>query len=1099
MTAKVPQTRKGNTLIFRSLKGNVYRPFSSNSPKKYSAKKNQNTNIATAKQAKKKMQPSYINRNFCLVPGKPTKLCQIKENKIDFNTLSGCKYRPLQINFKNKFNYNVANKSKTNDFQESIYVFTDRNSLVNEKTTLKPFTFKFPGTMSFGIKSVASNPGCINIITKSNQLISSEFLNEESSNSFTKFKKFKELKGYKILSVDCGVEHTIVCAKKESNYYVFARGSNYYCQLGIERSVDYQLNFEQLKISNKPRFSQVYCGGFFTFLITDTAQIWAFGQNDHGQLGLGIDDKVVSKPTICGGLLGAPIISIACGSSHSLALSSTGLLFAAGSNKEGQLGLFSMNDQKQFKIIDSMINVFIVSVAAYTNYSAAIDEFGTLYVWGGRWGSNAQTFTPNEDEKIVDVALGLDGRIAALTTRNKLILTGFYVNDNQVSQVVQIFSPLSFLKIFSGGEFFFVLTSNSKSSNYLNFEGNYSQKRNEKKILALNSDHFPAVLNKPTVGEKISLVFSSLSTINNSFMTQDFKENMASVTSGVDFNGVIKCYESLLENKNNMNILTYSFNDLLKQLLINPPALRRPTNMRFLLIGLLHPSITDFSESSEFWGNLVSMIQKVKAKSILKQWLSVLNVDVLSRILKSLNEYLSWLVNQNRNLYSEDMIKAIKAIKIVVLASARSKALTFEQFYNYEINQKIDLEAEFRLFQKKKQLSKSSPIAAKAVWCYTKSALFLLNADVKTKFIAVASKNKLIKGLFQRTQITEDDVFFKLNVTREKVLEDAYGQIFGLENPKVELKKKLKVTFQNEPAIDDGGVQREFFDVIINQILDPKVNLFDKKENGYWFNRDATDAKSLQMFKLVGIIVGLAIYNGNLVNIRFPTILYKKLKGQTVVFNDLKEFDSEVYNSLQNILTYEGDVEDLYLPFAYGDAILSDDEDKLVTNSNRKEFVECVTKYILDKSIEKQFNQFKEGFIQCAGKIVLNLFRSEELVLLVSGRDELNFYALMKATKYNDGYNEDSPTIKTFWRIVFTRLTEEEKKKLLFFVTASPRAPIGGLGALPFVIAKDGDKTHLPTSHTCFFMLVLPDEPDEEKLYRKLMIAIENSEGFAFK
>lgn len=78
-------------------------------------------------------------------------------------------------------------------------------------------------------------------------------------------------------------------------------------------------------------------------------------------------------------------------------------------------------------------------------------------------------------------------------------------------------------------------------------------------------------------------------------------------------------------------------------------------------------------------------------------------------------------------------------------------------------------------------------------------------------------------------------------------------------------------------------------------------------------------------------------------------------------------------------------------------------------------------------------------------------------------------------------------------------MTEEEKKKLLFFVTASPRAPIGGLGALPFTIAKDGDKTHLPTSHTCFFMLVLPDEPDEEKLYRKLMIAIENSEGFAFK
>lgn len=70
---------------------------------------------------------------------------------------------------------------------------------------------------------------------------------------------------------------------------------------------------------------------------------------------------------------------------------------------------------------------------------------------------------------------------------------------------------------------------------------------------------------------------------------------------------------------------------------------------------------------------------------------------------------------------------------------------------------------------------------------------------------------------------------------------------------------------------------------------------------------------------------------------------------------------------------------------------------------------------------------------------------------------------------------------------------------MLYFFTSSPRSPIKGLGSIPFVIAKDGDPTHIPSSHTCFYMLVLPEDLNEDSLHRKLLIAIENSQGFAFK
>jgi hypothetical protein len=116
----------------------------------------------------------------------------------------------------------------------------------------------------------------------------------------------------------------------------------------------------------------------------------------------------------------------------------------------------------------------------------------------------------------------------------------------------------------------------------------------------------------------------------------------------------------------------------------------------------------------------------------------------------------------------------------------------------------------------------------------------------------------------------------------------------------------------------------------------------------------------------------------------------------------------------------------------------------------------------------------------------------------VAGREELDFVALEAKTRY-EGYTPDSPAVRAFWHIVHTRLTDLEKRKLLYFTTACPRAPINGLGSVPFVIGRDGDPNHVPSSHTCFFMLVLPDDPDEDRLYHKLKIAIENAEGFAFK
>ena len=77
--------------------------------------------------------------------------------------------------------------------------------------------------------------------------------------------------------------------------------------------------------------------------------------------------------------------------------------------------------------------------------------------------------------------------------------------------------------------------------------------------------------------------------------------------------------------------------------------------------------------------------------------------------------------------------------------------------------------------------------------------------------------------------------------------------------------------------------------------------------NLMWFS--AFCLESIVMFHLVGILLGLAIYNGIILDVHFPLLVYKKLLGYKVGLEDLREIQPTICRSLDELLTYEGDVE----------------------------------------------------------------------------------------------------------------------------------------------------------------------------------------------
>lgn len=57
----------------------------------------------------------------------------------------------------------------------------------------------------------------------------------------------------------------------------------------------------------------------------------------------------------------------------------------------------------------------------------------------------------------------------------------------------------------------------------------------------------------------------------------------------------------------------------------------------------------------------------------------------------------------------------------------------------------------------------------------------------------------------------------------------------------------------------------------------------------YWFN--SFSFENVAQYSLIGLIVGLAIYNNVILNINFPMVVYRKLLGKQCTFNDLQDWN----------------------------------------------------------------------------------------------------------------------------------------------------------------------------------------------------------------
>lgn len=414
------------------------------------------------------------------------------------------------------------------------------------------------------------------------------------------------------------------------------------------------------------------------------------------------------------------------------------------------------------------------------------------------------------------------------------------------------------------------------------------------------------------------------------------------------------------------------------------------------------------------------------------------------------------------------------------------------------------------------------------------------SSSLQTRMKAIVAPGGLItnphhKLVLQDLLKTASSKYLILEISRKNVIRDAFDQLWQREDR--ELHRPLKIHLgedAGEEGFDSGGVQQEFFRLAVAECLNPDYGAFtvDDRTRMAWFVPGSV--VPAWKFEILGLLVSLAVYNGLTLPITFPKALYRKLLGEPV--NELHHIADgwpDLAMGLTTLLEWDerqGLVEDVFArtyEFSvsmFGQPISREMNDQarswpqfeatggkspvdenpedapLVTNENRNAYVSDYIKYLTDISVRPQYEAFERGFRACLHPKALRLLTPPLLQSLVEGVQEIDISELRRYTRYV-GWDASHRGVRDFWSIV-KRYDEKMKRRLLEFVTASDRVPVGGMKNLQFVVQRNGEEEgeggHLPTAYTCYGTLLLPEYKDKDVLRERLAMALENAQGFGF-
>lgn len=408
------------------------------------------------------------------------------------------------------------------------------------------------------------------------------------------------------------------------------------------------------------------------------------------------------------------------------------------------------------------------------------------------------------------------------------------------------------------------------------------------------------------------------------------------------------------------------------------------------------------------------------------------------------------------------------------------------------------------------------------------------------------------RAIVRRDSIFDDayEQFYGLNESLKEPIQIKFVDKFGTEEEGIDgggVTKEFLTSITTE-AFSSNTDNLDLFIENDQHLLLPNPSAIDERrdllmqaglrENSPEWAESFRDL--LRRYDFLGRIIGKCLYEGILVDVPFAGFFLLKwaLTGGTAVasretsyranLNDLRDLDEGLYQGLLQLKNYPGNVEDFSLNFTIEDDIeqrrrdtnipvsasfrnrtvtrelLPGGSSMSVNNQNRLMYISLVARHRLQNQPRLQTSAFLRGLGQIISPSWLSMFNQSELQTLISGsRGEIDIGNLRRNTLYGGVYaigddGMEHPTVQYFWKALES-MSDSDRRKVLKFVTSTPRAPLLGFDQLNprFSIRDSGnDQSRLPTTSTCVNLLKLPIYKNMGVLKERLLYSVNAGAGF---
>ncbi|NXI50076.1 HERC5 ligase, partial [Chloroceryle aenea] len=297
--------------------------------------------------------------------------------------------------------------------------------------------------------------------------------------------------------------------------------------------------------------------------VCEGGELFTWGQNTHGQLGVGSQSTLIPHPQLVTRLKGLALAQIAAGGAHSAALSLSGAVYTWGKNDCGQLGLGDTEDRDCPSHVGALEHWKTVFISCGADHTAVLSKEGMVCTFGaGGAGQLGHNSTRNElkprvvaelwGARVSQVACGRQHTLVYVPPLDKVYLFGSAEGQLGDERTSNQLIPLPINLPVKGGKsrygndpcrctcnlvsIFMHFTQDS----YLNGIATLTDKEVDAWISNSSSKHWDSIK------KNIRLIFSSEACINGSFLEESDKHHRTSKgVSGINLSKVQRFYQKI--------------------------------------------------------------------------------------------------------------------------------------------------------------------------------------------------------------------------------------------------------------------------------------------------------------------------------------------------------------------------------------------------------------------------------------------------------------------------------------------------------------------------------------------------------------------------